>query len=471
MRIRDQISMARKNLRRQKGRTRLTLVSIIIGAFAVISVIILSSTANQAVTNFFEETGDLYSIEVQRVGGEVAIDQALATKVGALEGVQSYTPQLGMYDIPSMRFEQQSVNVVGGVELIAERSNGTTDRAIVAGRDLTDSDTGAQALVSADLARELSGGDAESLVGGTIYLATQEWYSGPNQSPDNCDFGDFTEPPVCLPVEIPVTVVGIVQANLSVFFPLEFGVAQREQTWYFYDEKCDPDSDYWYFQPTPFKADPACVGVLMSDGYNIIDEVGWDRLKIRVVSDEAIDGVTNALANDLGMRDRLDTQGEGFLEFAVGRDELEEIQELTTLATLIFLAVGGISLLVSAIGVVNTMTMATLERTREIGVMRALGARRSDVTRVFTVESGLIGFLGGMWGFIFAAATVLIIFAATDGLATLDAGFTLELPILLQALVPATLVVGLTTAIGIFAGVTPARRAAKLDPVESLRSE
>lgn len=474
MRLRDQISMARRNLRRQKGRTRLTLLSIIIGAFAVISVIILSFTANQAVANYFEQTGELYNIDVRTVGGgDEAIDDKLLSQVEAISGVESYTPTVGLYEYSALRFEEQNVNLVGGVSLVAERPNGTRDHALLAGRLLTDSDTGAQALVSEDMAAELTGGNAESLVGGTMYLVTQPSYRGPDQSPENCDFGDGQEgqDPVCQAVDIPISVVGIVQGSLSVFFPLEFGVAQRVYNSFYYDERCDPDSEFWRFEERPFEAEEGCSGVLRVESYNQIGERGYDGLRIRAASDDAINGVTTALSSDLGIRYRLDTQGEGQLEFSVGRDTLREIQELAAVAGLIFLLVGGISLLVSAIGVVNTMTMATLERTREIGVMRALGASRSDVTRVFTVESGLLGFLGGLWGFILAAATVMVLFFATGGLASLGLGFTLELPLLLTAIVPAASVVLLTTIIGIFAGVMPARRAAKLNPVDSLRAE
>jgi len=92
VRVKDQVSMARRNLQRHKGRTRLTLLSIIIGAFAVISVIILSFTANQAVAAYFEETGEQFSIEVQRVGSDTTIDDALVSKVSELSGIQSSTP-------------------------------------------------------------------------------------------------------------------------------------------------------------------------------------------------------------------------------------------------------------------------------------------------------------------------------------------------------------------------------------------
>src|SRR5205807_6323846 len=62
--------------------------------------------------------------------------------------------------------------------------------------------------------------------------------------------------------------------------------------------------------------------------------------------------------------------------------------------------IGGIALAVAAIGVINTMVMAILERTREIGVLRACGATRATIRRLFTIEAGLLGFLGGVFGIV-----------------------------------------------------------------------
>lgn len=337
MKIRDQIQMARRNLRRQKGRTRLTLLSIIIGAFAVIAVIILAVTANQAVEAYFEETGQLYSIQAERVGGDEQIDDALAADVGALEGVRSVSPMLRLYDFTAIRSGEQRVNIVGGVELTAELPNGTTDQVLVAGRNLADSDTGALALVSADIAGDLTGGQPDSLVGSTILLESSVSYRGPGQSPENCDFGDGMEEVVCSAVDVPVEVVGIVQGSLSVFFPLEFGVSLRETTYYAIDDRCNPESEFWTFSSETFDPPAECEGLVRADTFSIVDDFGYEGLKIRVDSDEAISGVTRARVNDFGMRNRLDTQGEGSLEFAVGREELEEIQNLASLVTLIFL--------------------------------------------------------------------------------------------------------------------------------------
>ncbi len=478
MRFRDQITMARRNLKRQKGRTRLTLLSIIIGAFAVISVIILSFVADQAVSDFFENSGELYSITAQRDGADAIIDDALVDRIAAVDGVSAITPALRLFEFSAIRMGDRTVNTFNA-ELEAQRPNGATIFQIEAGRDLDASDTGAQALMSKDIAEVLTDGNPEALIGSTVFLVAGDFYQGPDLTPEDCEFGDGSQPPVCAAVEIPVTVVGLMAGQLKMFFPLEFGVAQKRLTFYFYDPGCDPDSDFWANDPGASQAQPrvlddACLdGSLRSDSIDEVEERGYDRLKIRVASDDAVDFVSAALVADFGMRNQRDVQDEGRADFgfAVGRDELREIQSVASVVTLVFLLVGGISLLVSAIGVINTMIMATLERTREIGVMRALGASRRDVTRVFTIESGLLGFLGGLWGLVLASVILMSLYFTTDGFATFGLGFSLDLGLVLTAILPASLVVGLTTFIGVVAGVMPARRAAKLDPVESLRYE
>ncbi len=130
-----------------------------------------------------------------------------------------------------------------------------------------------------------------------------------------------------------------------------------------------------------------------------------------------------------------------------------------------FLAgIAGISLLVGGVGVMNTMYTAVLERTREIGVMKALGARRGQILSIFLIESGLIGLVGGIVGVILglglsslAAAVISVHFHVQIG--------AVASPILIVA----TLLFSFL--LGAFAGWMPARRAAKLPVVDALRYE
>jgi ABC-type antimicrobial peptide transport system permease subunit len=136
---------------------------------------------------------------------------------------------------------------------------------------------------------------------------------------------------------------------------------------------------------------------------------------------------------------------------------------------LVFGGIGGIALAVAAIGVVNTMIMAILERTREIGVMRAVGARRSTVSRLFTFEASLLGFCGGVVGVGvgFGLARIANVFLNKQLASnSVKAHNIIVLP---PWLILSVIIV--TTVIGMLAGLYPAHRAARLDPVEALHYE
>jgi putative ABC transport system permease protein len=122
-------------------------------------------------------------------------------------------------------------------------------------------------------------------------------------------------------------------------------------------------------------------------------------------------------------------------------------------------AIGGISLLVGAIGIVTIMTIAINERTSEIGLLRALGAKQSQVLSLFLGEAIVLAAVGGLSGLVLGFSIAQLLHLALPAL-------PVHTPLLYVVLAE-----GVAVVIGLAAGVLPAQRAARLDPVEALRSE
>ena len=142
---------------------------------------------------------------------------------------------------------------------------------------------------------------------------------------------------------------------------------------------------------------------------------------------------------------------------------LEQINQVLGVIQVFLVGIAAISLLVGAIGIMNSMYTSVLERTKDIGIMKSIGARNSDILKIFLIESGLIGLVGGILGVVFGTIIALVI-----GTISKQSGFLLIIKI-----EPLVLLLGLLFAfvVGVISGVLPAMQASKLKPIDALRYE
>ncbi|HEV2216307.1 MAG TPA: ABC transporter permease [Candidatus Dormibacteraeota bacterium] len=146
------------------------------------------------------------------------------------------------------------------------------------------------------------------------------------------------------------------------------------------------------------------------------------------------------------------------------QDILNQANSIATALTLVLGAIAGISLVVGGIGIMNIMLVTVTERTREIGIRKAIGARRRDVLTQFLIEAMVLSGLGGALGIAIGAALAL---EAPHIPAIASSGF----PAPVVSLPSVLLAFGVSVGIGLFFGIYPANRAARLQPIEALRHE
>lgn len=190
---------------------------------------------------------------------------------------------------------------------------------------------------------------------------------------------------------------------------------------------------------------------------NILEREGYDSVTIRAADVSQ----ANKLSAQL-QRDGFQVQSLEFFATAANR--------VVTVVTMMFTLIGSIALLVATIGIANTMVMAIYERTREIGILKAMGASRAEIRQMFMLEAGFIGLIGGALGLLFGWLLGLGLNQAIEIYSRfreqpLHGQFFLVTPVL------AITALAFATFIGLVAGVLPAQRAAKLDPLQALRHE
>jgi putative ABC transport system permease protein len=180
---------------------------------------------------------------------------------------------------------------------------------------------------------------------------------------------------------------------------------------------------------------------------------------VQVASEDRMESAANEITGLL--RDRHDIRYRDDDDFSVinQKDLLAIFGQITGVLTIFLGAIAGISLLVGGIGIMNIMLVSVTERTREIGLRKAVGAKRRDILTQFLIESVVLALVGGVLGILLGALGTTLISSLQDSFK----------PVVTPQSV--MLAVGFSAAVGLFFGIYPATRAARLNPIEALRYE
>ncbi|MEW6181324.1 MAG: ABC transporter permease [Chloroflexota bacterium] len=187
-----------------------------------------------------------------------------------------------------------------------------------------------------------------------------------------------------------------------------------------------------------------------------------DLILVQAVSAEAVPQASEEIAQILRTRHRTELGADDFTIFSQ-QDFVATAQTITGVLTVFLGGIAAISLLVGGIGIMNIMLVSVTERTREIGLRKAIGARKRDILIQFLTESSLLSLFGGLIGIGFGWLIAFLV-----GQVATRSGTPFTPVVGMDAILLATI---FSTAVGLFFGLYPANRAANLEPVEALRYE
>jgi putative ABC transport system permease protein len=433
MTLRDFLTLIFENLARRKGRVALTAVGVIIGTAAVVLLVSLGVGLQRNAAEQLGGIGDLTLIQVwpgyagdPMAGGpdsgpvqEVITSRSLA-EIGAIPGVTAVLP----------RYYFQ-----GGVNMVIGRQEGWGSISGAGPDDLT-----ALGLRAEQGSLELHRGTI--IVGSQVANNFYSPQTRPGQEPP--------PPPDLYDKQLKITLFkwteeGEVRKNVQARVVGILAESRSEADWTVY---------------MPMDEVIAFNGWVLGRRVDL-DKDGYHGLVVKV----------GDVKHVLAVHDQITALG---YQAHSPQSFVEGINSFYIILQVIFGGVGAISLLVAAIGIANTMAMAILERTREIGLMKAVGATNRDVLSIFLGEAAGIGFLGGLGG-VFVGWSVgqvvnVLVLAYLAGQAAQTGGPPPTVAVYTPLWLPIFTLI-FATIIGLLSGLYPALSAATLVPVVALKYE
>jgi putative ABC transport system permease protein len=448
--LRDQFRYAFDNLRRTRLRTVLTAAGVAIGIGAMTSMVSVGNGTQRNVLRAVNEQYVLTSVMVQPAdstenAGDTtrSLDSAAVAAFRDIPGVRDAYPVIALPGLLVARGERlfQSLEGMPAWLLAEQVERGRVE--IIAGHVYREGDTAALVL-SERAARRLlpDSTPPDSLVGTEVQFLVAQAASEAAPAPPmpSLDPQASLLPLVARsvgrfqPTTLSLTVVGIIKGGgtfgdfvgLSLWVPMETVEPLHANA----------------FQDLG----SLLTGETQGGGYGLVQVLTGSVMSVRQVQDSIA---------AMGFRAR------SIL------DEIAEIRRAFVIMNGLLAMIGGVSLAVAAMMIVNTLVMAVLERTREIGLLKSMGATDTDVMRLFLTEAGVIGLLGGGTGLVLGYGVARI----TNFIANVQFERVGEIKVNLVAF-PAWLIAGglaFAVVVSLAAGFYPARRAAKVDPVVALR--
>jgi len=445
MRIVDYTRIATRNLRGQPLRSLLTIVALVISTVILVMMAAISIGGRQAISEQFGSDASLKIVSVtpnqssstlspfgsvQEVDNSASkLDDSTRDLLTKQAHVQSASPRAHIWELNNFTIEGSDKHFVAQAEGVASDAS----IPLKAGTYFSSNDTRNVVVLGSAYADALGySGDAQTLIGKMVSLESQKGYRGFGSAiPATAATQAINDAFNKSTTTIQATIVGVTDKGPnqnSIFVPL--GWAHEIRT-------------AQYNEPAGLKT----VDAIAKDGYSTIQVTVDDTTNVQAVSDA------------------IEKLGYGQLSTL---SQIERLQQFSTTMWIILGAVALIAVVAAALGVVNTMLMAVSEQRYMIGVWRASGARKSFIVRLFLVEAGLLGLIGGLVG---VGLGVVVSKFVNDYVNVLlkDQGLTL----VNIAVIPLWLMVGtvvLTSLFGIIAGLYPAYRAARQDPSQTLSS-
>jgi len=431
MRFTDFISLIIDNLSRRKGRVLLTAIGVVIGTAAVVTLVSLGVGLQKSATSQLWGINDLTSIQVYP--GYPMSEGPMAQQITE-EDIKKLTPDAldSFRAIPGVTQIVMKQYVQGGMEISLDKLSAWGS---AIGVNVTDvQDMGLQAS---------QGSTALSKGQVVVGSAFSNNFYDPNPRPNS----EPVTPPDLMGQKLKIKLTrwsedgttSTKSYTLEVVGVLAETRGESDYSMYMVLDEVTKWNEWFAGKRIDYK----------KDGYNQVD--------VKVESPKIVVDIANQIT-DMGY------------QAYTPQSTVEGINSYFSTMQLIFGGVGAIALLVAAIGIANTMAMAILERTREIGIMKAVGATNNNILTIFLGESAGIGFLGGIGGVLVGWAICAVINALGGSMLATGGGMGTQLAASIPFWLPA-FSIAFATLIGLISGLYPALNAATLIPIDALKYE